>query len=124
MTISILPDSRAKTVLTAKNAVNRGGAFWVPVFCASCHKHAGHVPESGVTFAFILCDPCGEKFGDIDGVYKEPHTVFFERVAAEQQEHYGHVLTFEETVKALDDPNSLESRLADNRAGLTPGPSA
>lgn len=115
-----MPDSRAKTVLTAKNVINRAGAFWVPIFCASCHVSGGHVPEENVNFAFYLCDPCAERYGDIDGMYMQPDAVFFARVQEAQMEKYGRALTADETVVALDDPNSLESRLAHQRKALTP----
>lgn len=116
----ILPDSRLKTVLTPKNSIWFEGAWWVPLYCASCSVAGPHAPEENMTHCTWVCDPCGDKLGNIDGVYTEPDTVFFERVREAQIERYGRTLTVEETITSLSDPNSLESRLAVDRKNLTP----
>lgn len=117
----VLPDSRLKSVLTPRNAVNRGGVFWVPIFCLSCAVPGGLVPEENMTGVSYFCDACADKYGNLDGLMI-PDRVFFALVQQEQIEKYGRILTADETVAALADPASLESRLARDRANLTPKP--
>ena len=65
----ILPDSRAKTT---KGRVFQGGTTWVPVYCATCGKDGGLVPEQNMTFVFYQCQPCADKTGELFGHYKLP----------------------------------------------------
>lgn len=118
--VDVLPDSRLTTITTAKGAINRGGAFWVPIYCASCGKDGGSVPEENMTFAFYLCDPCAVKYGEIAGQYMMPDHVFWELVKQEQLEKHHRLLTPDEVAHALRDPNSAMSTLARDRAALTP----
>jgi hypothetical protein len=53
-----------------------------------------------------------------------PDEVFFAEVAAAQDAKYGRPATFAETVNALSDPESLESKLARDRTALTPNASS
>ena len=118
---NILPDSRTRTIATPKGAVNRGVmGFIQPIFCASCGADGGTVMEENCDFAFWLCTPCFEKYGELTNLYVMPDEVFFERVKQAQLEKYGRVLTADETRASLADPESLESRLARDRANLTP----
>lgn len=94
----------------------------VPIYCAVCAKQGGYVPEENMTFAAWLCDDCYHTHGDPFNGMVMPDEVFWARVHAEQREQHGRELTPEETVVALADPNSLESRLARDRAVLTPVP--
>jgi hypothetical protein len=80
------------------------------------------VQEKHMTFAFCLCDPCAEKQGPIAHTYKEPDSVFWERVANAQLEEYGGVLSAPALAKVLEDPGSVLSRLADEwRAHMNKG---
>lgn len=114
---TILPDSRAKS-----------GAGWmaspmgghVPIYCANCGVPGGMVPEANMTFAFWLCKPCFATHGELTNTMVMPDEVFWEEVRQAQHERHGHSLTAEETLIALADPESLESRLAKDRAALTP----
>ena len=73
-----------------------------------------------MTFVCWMCQPCLDKYGKIAGTMLVPDAVFFERVKQEQVAKYGRVLSAEETVLSLADPNSLESKLARDRVALTP----
>lgn len=94
----ILPDSRLER---PKGAVWRG-SWWVPVFCANCGADGGLVPEENMTFAFYLCDPCAEKYGEVAGTYLMPDEVYWERLKQEQLNTYGRVLTAEELVQIVE----------------------
>lgn len=117
----ILPDSRTRTIHTPSNSVNMGAAaFWQPIFCASCGVKGGLVPEENMNFAFWLCTECYKTYGHITTMYAMPDEVFFKRVVDEQMAKYGRVLTEQETVLSLADPESLESKLARDRKIITP----
>lgn len=76
----VLPDSRARET---KGIVYRLGVPWIPIFCASCGKPGGMVPEDS-GHAFYLCDsPCAEKWGGMAGTMAVPDEVFWARVADE-----------------------------------------
>ena len=66
---------------------------WVPIFCASCSKPNGYVPEENITFAFWLCNVCSERYGDQAGLMKIPDEIFWQQVREEQLEKYGRLLT-------------------------------
>jgi hypothetical protein len=102
MTVDILPDSRARDI---KGRIFRCGVPWVPVACASCHKPYGTVPED-MPFAFVLCNPCADRYGDIAGMAKMPDEVFFEKLKQEQMASYGRFLTLEEIGKVVEDNDS------------------
>lgn len=113
--VNTLPDTRLKI---HKNVIKIGPSNWVPIFCANCGADGGRVPEENCSFAFYLCNPCAEKFPNLDGVYVEPDVVFWEKVRRAQIEEYGHELTYEETVKELDDESSILAKLAKDRPKL------
>jgi len=108
----ILPDSRAKET---KKVVRLHGINWIPVFCANCGADGGLMPEENITFAFYLCNPCAEKYGNIEGTYIESDVAFWQKVEEAQLEKYGRVLKPEEQMEQLKDGNSLLSKLARER---------
>jgi hypothetical protein len=115
----LLPDSRLRTIVTPKGMIQGPGGMWVPVFCANCGADGGMCPEES-TFLFYLCNDCFKTHGHIAGTLMMPDEVFWARVAQEQIERYGRILTTKEVLAALSDPESLESKLARDRALLTP----
>ena len=110
-TPEILPDSRVGHIYTRRNVVWRNGAWWVPIFCASCGNDGGIVPEENMTFAFYLCQGCADKYGHIDGIYLEPDVAFWNRVNEEQIDSYGRLLTQEELMKVVEDGTSPLAKL-------------
>ncbi|MEO6564806.1 MAG: hypothetical protein ABIO63_02120 [Casimicrobiaceae bacterium] len=98
----VLPDSRLGTVLTPKRAEWRVGAFWVPIFCASCGVEGGKVPEENMTFAFWLCQPCFAKYGVLADMMVTPDEVFYEKLKQEQLEAYGRFLTAPELIAVVE----------------------
>ena len=114
-TPDILPECRAKVT---RGVVPSSRGNQVPIFCANCGIDGGWVPEKYCTFAFYLCDPCAEKHGDPAHFYKEPNAVFFERVAAAQQDALGEGRYYSplELLAQLEDPSSKMSKLADEWA--------
>jgi hypothetical protein len=121
MTAELLPDSRAKTT---RGRIFRADGCWVPVFCANCGVEGGMCPEENMTFICWICAKCNVTYGAIAGTLSMPDEVFWREVAEAQRAKYGRVLTAEEVAKSLEDPLSLESRLAQSRADLTPRASA
>lgn len=102
-----LPDSRAKR---PKNIIRSPFGNLVICFCANCGTEWGRVKEEEMTFAFVLCNDCAEKFGPIAGTYQEPDQVFFERIAQERE-----AAKLEDPVefaKALEDPSTPLGKLA------------
>lgn len=83
MSDHVLPDSRARVV---RDSIRSPLGNLVPVHCANCGTPWGRVNEKDLTFAFCLCTPCSEKFGDDAHFWKEPDAAFFARVAEAQQE--------------------------------------
>lgn len=121
--MDILPDSRLKDHGTGHPKGSKEmvpGWWWVPIFCANCGQDGGLVPEQTTSGAFYLCDPCEAAYGTIPGMAVMPDEVFWQRVQDETMEHYGRLLTPQETMEQLADPASLLSRLARDRAALTP----
>lgn len=84
---------------------------WLKIFCANCGADGGSVLENDYDFAFYLCDPCAEKYGNIDGTYMEPDSVFWEKVRNAQIEKYGRELEPLEVVDKLQDGNSVIAKL-------------
>lgn len=112
----VMPDSRLGTVLTPKRAEWRAGAFWVPIFCASCHVKGGLVPEENMTFAFWLCTPCYEKYGVLADTMVTPDEVFYEQLRREQMEAYGRILSPEEIVTVVEaDASPLATLITQGR---------
>lgn len=97
------------------------GREWLYLYCASCGKDGGRVLKTDVPnkeeFAFYLCDPCGAKYGNIQGTYAVPDEVFFEKVkqAALERKLQPQDLTEQTIVILLDDPESWLSKLAKDR---------
>lgn len=115
----ILPASTAKTVLTPKGSKLIAGQWWQPLYCANCGKHCGRVPEDS-GHAFYLCDPCFRVHGTVAGTMVVPDEVFWATVREAQLEKYGRELTTAEMAAQLTDPDSFLSKLARDRAALTP----
>lgn len=107
MADDVLPDSRCREVRGVVRHVKHGNL--IPIYCANCGKPWGLVPEHHVTFAFALCDDC-EELGGIAGLYKEPDSVFWERVQNAMAEEK--VTTAQEIEVKLEDPSSVFSKLA------------
>ena len=83
----LLPDSRASFVSTPRGATWQLGAYWVPIYCASCHKEGGKVPEENMTFAFWICQDCEPKYGHLTAHMMVPDAAFWETVRQEQLAH-------------------------------------
>ena len=116
MNQDLLPDSR----LTQPKGVVRiafgewGRLNMQPIFCANCGKLGAYVPEENMTFAFWLCDhPCADSWATLAGTYTTSDEVFWETVAHESLEKYGHYLT-EQDVLQLPTSGSLSTLLRDS----------
>jgi len=68
-----------------------------------------------MTFAFYLCNPCSETWGELAGTYTEPDAIFWKRVQEEQLEKHKRLLTPEEMIEELKDGSNSLSRLAKDR---------
>lgn len=93
---NILPDSRATTIFTPRGATPGPGGFWIPIFCASCGREGGKVPEENMTFVFWLCNPCFAVYGELTNMMVMPDEVFWEKIKQEQLSAYGRLLSTEE----------------------------
>jgi hypothetical protein len=93
------------------------GIWYAKLFCGSCGKEGGFVPESmlSANFAFYLCDPCSEKLGDLEGHYKIADEIFWQKVKEAQLEEDGRDLTAQEVVEALKDNTHYMAKLATER---------
>ena len=114
---TVLPDSRLRN---PKGLVQSFVGYEVPIYCANCGVQGGTCPEENMTFAFYLCTPCFQTYGELTNTMVIPDEVFWREVEVAQREKYGRSLTSEETVASLADSESLESRLARSRADMTP----
>lgn len=101
----ILPDSRLQRA--SKGATWRGGAWWVPVYCANCGKPYGLVPEENCVFACWLCNDCQPKWGQVAGLMLMPDEVFWEKVNQEQLDKHGRLLSETELVAEVEKSTSL-----------------
>lgn len=110
MSIDILPNSipREKKI---DNSISRPGNQWIYIYCANCGKDGGRVLENDHDFAFYLCDPCAENYGDIPGTMMVPDELFWQKVANAQIEKYDRLLTPLELAIELQDETSLMSKL-------------
>jgi len=106
----VLPESRMRRPVGG--IYSREGGTLIPTYCANCGKKWGMVPERHITFAFVLCQLCADKHGNIAHTYKEPDEVFWKRVAEAQLEEFGKFLDPEELAKELDDPTTVLAKLA------------
>lgn len=121
MADNILPDSRMKPRAKGRlGLVQSVRGMQEPIFCVNCGKLGGWIPAANMTFAYWICKVCEPKHAPVEGTWRMPDEVFWAEVAAAQLDKYGRTLTAEETVAALANPDSLESKLAAARAALTP----
>jgi hypothetical protein len=104
-----------ETVHTPRGVKWFHGAWWVPIFCASCGADGGLVPEAHMTFAFYLCNVCSKKYGHLTCTMVEPDAVFWERVAQEQLEKYGRYLTTEEMQEVAAGTSPLSTLLKEGK---------
>lgn len=108
---NILPDSRCRE---RRGGIRSPLGTLIPIYCANCGKPQGMAPETMVTFAFALCQPCADAgHGDLAHFYQEPDAVFWERVANAQAEEFGRPLDALELAVQLDNPSSTMAKLAD-----------
>jgi hypothetical protein len=119
MSQEVLPDSRLKDrdkgAISILHPVVMNRLNWVPIFCANCGAPGGWVPEDTTTFAFYLCNPCAEKWSPLAGTMAVPDEVFWQKVRDAEMEQYGRVLSTPEVIEALNDPESVLSKLAKER---------
>lgn len=107
MSRDVLPDSRARE---AKNVIRSPFGNLIECFCANCGTPWGRVREEEMTFAFVLCNKCAEKFGPIAGMMVEPDEVFFARIREEREA--AKIEDPAEFMKALEDPATSLGKLA------------
>lgn len=110
MPADVLPDSRPRE---RRGGIRSPDGTIIPVYCANCGCKYGMVPEKMITFAFVLCQPCADTYGNIAHTYQEPDSVFWERVANAQREEFDQTLTIEKLAVELDDPSTTLAKLAD-----------
>jgi len=109
--LDILPDSRPRE---RRGSIPSKLGAYIPIYCANCGRPYGMVPETMITFAFALCQPCADKgIGDLAHFYQEPDAVFWERVKEAQLEEYGELLDAARFAQALDEPSSPLAKLAE-----------
>lgn len=96
MTLEVVPDSRTRSGVGAR----RGpfGQMWIPIYCANCGKPGGEVPEASTTFAFWLCNPCFETYGELTSMLVVPDEVFWAKLQEAQMNDFGRLLSPEELV--------------------------
>ena len=118
LTADVLPDSRATFISTPKHVVFELGMFWVPIYCGSCGKEGGRVPEENCTWAFWLCAICEVKYGDVAGVMMVPDSVYWERLKQEQLAHgEKRLLTNEELLTIVEaDATPLSKLIKEGRS--------
>lgn len=83
----------------------------MPYFCAHCGKESGWCPEDNTTFMFYLCNPCFATHGHITNTMVVPDHEFNAKVAAEQVETYGRLLSGPEILKVVEDNSTPLARL-------------
>jgi NAD-dependent SIR2 family protein deacetylase len=108
--VDILPDSRPRE---RRGAIETPHGRLVQLYCANCGKPYGRVAEKHITFAFVMCQPCADKYGNDAHFYQEPDAVFWERVANAQAEEFGRPLNPIELAVQLDDPTTTLAKLAE-----------
>lgn len=109
MTADLLPDSRARE---AKNVIRSPFGNLVVCYCANCGTEWGRVREEEMTFAFVLCNPCAETYGNVAGMMAVPDDVFFAKVAEARRE--AEIADDDPAgfAKALEDPSTPLGKLA------------
>ena len=106
----ILPDSRAREMRGQQWDEQFG--WMVPIFCASCGKPGGYVPEQNMDFVSYLCDdPCAKLYGEDAAVTLIPDEVYWRKIEEEQLERYGRVLSLPELQAVVDENASPLARL-------------
>lgn len=101
----ILPDSRLRTIHTARHRVFRGSQAWVPVFCPNCGREGPLTPEES-TFIFWMCNSCFQSKGHITGTMVVPDKAYFDNLAAEQQHQFGRPATHQELLQIVAEDNT------------------
>lgn len=111
--VDILPDCRAVSGRYVKSFKGIPGvSHVVPCYCANCGVHAGDVLDvESQTFIFVLCDPCGEKYGEEADKMLTPQGAFFAEASQEMHEKFGRDLTEPEIQKVVDSDTSPLSTL-------------
>jgi hypothetical protein len=104
-----LPESR---MVRPVGGIRSPHGTLIPTYCANCGKKWGMVPERHITFAFVLCQECADKHGNIAHTYKEPDEVFWKRVIEAQLQEHGKILDPVALAKELDDPTTTMAKLA------------
>jgi len=102
LTAQVLPDSRERVISAPRNVQYMAGAYWVPIYCASCHVEGGRVPQENMTFAFWLCQECFAKYGELTNMLVMPDEVFWEKVRQEQLDKYGRLLSPKELLDVVE----------------------
>jgi hypothetical protein len=98
----LLPDSRARTIVTPRGMVQGPGGMWVPVYCANCGADGGLCPEVNMTFMFYLCNKCVFTHGRIAATMMVPDEVFWQKVKDEQMATYNRYLSIEELMQVVE----------------------
>lgn len=95
--------------------VFHNGEWWVPCYCVNCGARHGRTIEptpGDRRFVSYICLKCAEKCSPEIRAMLVPDQVHAAIVEAELREKYGQSgPTDLDIVKALDDPNSVESKL-------------
>lgn len=96
--IDILPDSRLrnpKDCVIVDWPLMDGTTVRLelePIFCFSCGKPNGYVPREIMSFVSWLCMPCSEKYGELASNWQASDGQFWQDVANEMKDRFGHVL--------------------------------
>lgn len=107
---NVLPDSRLRTVHTARGQVFTSNGAWIPVFCANCGTEGGLCHEHS-THAFWLCNPCFERMGHITGTMVVPDAEYYAKVRQEMHEAHGRDLNALELAKIREEASTPLARL-------------
>lgn len=98
--------------------VRAEGMNWTPVYCANCGADGGLVPEEHIQFVTYICPKCEPSIGIPAHAMAVPDEVFFQRVADEQLEKYGRMLTPSELIAVLDNGDHPLTKLVRERMQL------
>lgn len=117
--IDLLPNCIPTTRKVDFN-LSRNGTTWLYLYCANCGADGGRVMETDIPhvedFAFYLCVPCGEKYGEVPNHTMVPDEVFWKKLSEAQIEKYGRELTYVEQITELSSGDSMLSKLARDRS--------
>jgi hypothetical protein len=83
----LLPNCLTREAPTDWNA-SRVGIERIRLYCANCGKFESWVNRTDLSkeFAFYLCNPCAEKYGDIPNHLMVPDEVFWNNLKQETEE--------------------------------------